>query len=417
MNLKGWDIISVTPIDHLNKTIAERWEKRTFDMEREGSILQGEFDKWYFTWGGGGKTLRIACPLLSGTFRNGSAEIVLDGMGAIFSVMLNFSDSISAKRQNDEKNVLSLMLDCRQPRYLSETGCAKNDFGEDVGGIVQPIDLIGCSSVQRYAILNMLTDYIIENQQWLQEAIFANVVLKGKQGNWLSPALCRYSVLDGLKPYIAILAVCTERPISNLPLDVDIGDLDLGSGDSFYAVSKELFLKEIGISCFTKMFRSSAGDYELTEGVLSNVRSVAMSDITVGAIDYTPYVRSREAQMKIGGSQLYADLRSGGCDLYAGIEMFWSSFNTFSCRYEEGMLKFTKERSSFQHSEDIPWYLRFIPLSFIIDICVFCISDSLASGIRVNVDIGDAALNEIQWHGAGRDIKSAFLNDGLVIRF
>lgn len=417
MNFKGWDIISITPFDCLNKTISDQWDEVSFDIQCEGAELNGKFSKWHFIKGGGGKILRMECPIQTGVFREDETEIVLDGMKAVFNVMLNFTDKISENRKNDENNLLNLTLDCRQPRYISEKGNSDNNDESDEGGIVQPIELIGCTSIHCYTILNMLTDYIIESQQWLKNIIFADVLLKGKNGEWISPVLCRYSVIDSVKPYLAILAVCSDIDISNFPIDVDISDLDLESGYSFYAISKDLFLKNVGIDCFTNMFQSSAEDYLLTEGILSNDQRVVMPSITVGAIDYSPYVEKGNAQMKISGSQLTVDLKNGGCNLHAGIEMSWSSFNTFSCKFEDGKLEFIKEQSSFNHNESIPWYLRFIPLSFIIDICVACISDSLASGIKVSFDISDIALREIQWHDAGQEIISAFFKDGIVICF
>ena len=142
-----------------------------------------------------------------------------------------------------------------------------------------------------------------------------------------------------------------------------------------------------------------------------------MPSITVGAIDYDPYVDKESAGMWIAGKTLHVDLERGNCDLLAGINMAWSSYNSFSCKYEDQKLIFTKTSSSFTHNEDIPWYLRFIPLSFIIDICVDCISDSLSSGINVKIDIGSAAIGDIRWQGTFAGITSAFFNDGLIVSF
>lgn len=416
MNLQGWDIISLTPIENVNQTLAGHWTDLHFNMQ-EGEIeLQGTFGTWSFVQGGSGKILRISCPLKEGMLRIMGTELKLDGMTAVFHVMLNFFDQVRFTGKFGTENILDLTFDMRVPQYITETGNLNCYAGEEVGGTVQPIDLLGCTSIYKYTILNLLTDYIIENADKLQ-SVFASVTLHGTQGSWLSPAVCRYAFLDGEYPYLAILAVCENRDISDLPLEVDVGGLDLEGKTSYYAVSKAMFAKNTGVSCFTTLFRSTAEAYSMFGDVLSNKCRVYMPRITAGAIDYEPYVENESAKFRISGSALKADLERGNCDLYAGINMSWSSFNTFSCSYQNKQLVFTKTASSFRHSEDIPWYLRFIPLSFIIDICVACISDSLASSIAVKIDIQEAALNDIRWYGAGVEIKQAFLNEGFIISF
>ena len=417
MNLKGWDIVSFTPAEHLNRAIAENSEELSFDIKDGDMLLYGKLGVCSIVPGGGGKLLNLSFPVLRGTFESGGSQLKLDGCTAVFQVMMNFSDRITSQWKNAENNILDLTFDFSVPRYLPEEGKTRSFAEGDSGGIVTPLDLIGCSSVLRALILNLLTDFLISQRETFQKIIFANVILKGKQGNWLSPVLCRYSFLDGPVPYMAVLAVCSDRDISNLQLDVDVSGADLTTGLSYYAVSKSLFLKNAGIDCMTTLFVSSMENYTIAGDVLSNTCRVAMPDITVGAIDYSPYVETGKAQMEIQGSRLRVDLEEGNCSLYAGINMAWSSFNAFTCSFQDKKLVFSKAESSFHHSEDIPWYLRFIPLSFIIDICVACISDSLASGIDVKIDVSDAVLNDIKWYGSGIDIQSAVLNDGLLISY
>lgn len=416
MNLKGWDIVSFTPMKNINQAIKESWSDITFIIKDEEVSLEGIFGEWFVVEGGGGKFLRISCPIVTGRLSTDETSVKLDGSIAIFHVMLNFFSRITATGVNADVNELNLEFDFRVAKYLTEQKGTEEHGQEDAGGIVEPIDLLHGSQVFKYMILNRLADFIVNNP-YILRVILANVALKGKEGNWLSPVKCRYSFLDGVNPYLAIMAVCTDRDISNLPLDVDVTGVDLGSGNSFYAVSKELFIRNVGIPCFTSLFHSGPYDYTLCNDILSNNRRIYMPDITVGAIDYAPYVETNEAKMQITGSTLYVDLNSGGCDLYAGIIMSWASFNEFYCSYSNGQLLFHKSYVNFTHNEDIPWYLRFIPLSFIIDICVACISDSLASGIKIKIDINAAALNDIRWYGAGINIRSAFLNDGFVICF
>lgn len=421
MNLKGWDIISFTPMKNINQAIKAGWSDITFIIKDEEVSLEGIFGEWSVVEGGGGKFLRMSCPIAAGILSTGETHLRLDGSIAIFHVMLNFFDKITATGVNADVNELDLKFDFRIAKYLTEQegteGYIQEEaVQEEAGGIVEPIDLLHGSQVFKYMILNRLADYIVNHPNILR-VVLANVALRGKGGNWLSPVKCRYSFLDGVNPYLAIMAVCTDRDISKLPLDVDITGVDLGSKDSFYAVSKELFIRNVGIPCFTALFRSVPDDYAVCGDILSNKWRLYMPSITVGAIDYEPYVETNAAKMWIAGSTLHVDLDSGGCDLYAGITMTWASFNGFSCSYRDGQLLFDKSFANFTHNEDIPWYLRFIPLSFIIDICVACISDSLASGIKIKIDIHAAALNDIRWYGAGINIRNAFLNDGFVIRF
>lgn len=43
MNLKGWDIVSFTPAEHLNRAIAEKSEELSFDIKDGDMLLYG---KW-----------------------------------------------------------------------------------------------------------------------------------------------------------------------------------------------------------------------------------------------------------------------------------------------------------------------------------------------------------------------------------
>ena len=211
--------------------------------------------------GGGGKLLNLSFPVLQGTFESGGSQLNLDGCTAVFQVMLNFSDRITSQWKNAENNILDLTFDFSVPRYLPEEGKTRSFTERDSGGIVTPLDLIGCSSVLRALILNLLTDFLISQRETFQKIIFANVILKGKQGNWLSPVLCRYSFLDGPVPYMAVLAVCSDRDISNLQLDVDVSGADLTTGLSYYAVSKLSLIHILFISlCVVYFYEGGNGN-------------------------------------------------------------------------------------------------------------------------------------------------------------
>ena len=41
MNLKGWDIVSFTPAEHLNRAIAEKSEELSFDIKDGDMLLYG----------------------------------------------------------------------------------------------------------------------------------------------------------------------------------------------------------------------------------------------------------------------------------------------------------------------------------------------------------------------------------------
>ena len=415
MNLKGWDIISITPLTVLNETLKRNWSKFNFDRKTSDYEINGNFGVWSFIPGGSLEHIRISCPITDGVLKFEEKELKLDGLTAVFNVMMNFFSNIEMTGKNAAEDHLNLQFELKIPKYITDGSSQKVKLDSDIGGVVEPIELIGGMSIYKYAILNGLADCLVANSDNVKMT-FANVVLHNN-GNWLNVKKCRYSYMDSSNPYMAILAVCTDKGISELPLDVDIESLDLNGKDSYYAVSKEIFTKNICVPCFQAMFPNSGDSYKMENDVLVNTTDLSVKTITVGAIDYKPCVSSGNAKAQIRDSNLHIDIVKGTCDLYASITMTWQSYNTFSCEYKDSKLQFVKNYSNFLHDEDIPWYLRFIPLSFIIDICVYYISDSLASGIDLKIDISQVVLKDVQWLGLNAEIKKAVINNGLIIYF
>lgn len=415
MNLKGWDIISITPLAVLNKALKQSWKGFDFNHKTSEYEMSGKFGVWTIVPGGSLSHVRISCPITDGVLKFDGKEFKLGGLTAVFHVMMNFFSEIQMTGENAAEDHLSLRFDLRNPQYLSDGRARDAGTVGDDGGLVEPIDLIGGASVYKYAILNGLADCLAASADHVK-TVFADVVLHHDE-NWFNIRKCRYSFLDSGSPYMAILAVCTDRDISALPLDVDVDSLDLNGKDSYYAISKEILTKNIGIPCFRAMFPDSGNSYKMENDALVNTADVSMKTISVGAIDYTPRVPRGKAKAQVRGSELHIDIEKGTCDLYAGITMTWQSYNSFSCEYKDQKLQFVKKTENFFHNEKIPWYLRFIPLSFIVDICVRCISDSLASGIHLKIDVSKVVLEDVRWLGLNEKIKKAVINDGLIICF
>ena len=419
MNTKGWDIVSFTSTVHLNSAIHDTWKEENafFDIVSPDYSLHGKFDIWNVVDGGGGRYIRMELPVTKAVFSvEGREDMDLSGMVIAADVMLNFFESADS-----EKNAGRSELKFDFKRVVSPTKQAEaHSFCNEEGGFVLPISIWNISAeaeIFEGVILESICQYLVDNPHKVN-SVFANITYaNGGSRDWLKPVHCAYSYLDGKTKYLAIMAVCTERTISDLPLDIDISGIDKSSGDTFFVISSEWFLKNVITNTLAGMFRTGADAFFLSGDRLTNNRRVSLPSITVGAIDYDPHVSAGGVAAYIAGSSLSVNLNSGYCDLYLGITMSWLSLYTFQAKLESGNIRFETTSSHFSHSEDIPWYLRFIPLSFIIDICVACISDSLAGKISISGDITTQGIDSVKWYGTGAAVKAVTLHSSLILRY
>ncbi len=411
MNTKGWDTISMIKQEKINQNWSQNWHQvnAAFNEQMAAGVqVIGEFDSWQVVEGGGGRLLRLELPVKSGKLVLEDREISLAGIKAVIEITL------SLMPQNSEVTILKTVY-----QKIAHTRAEIND--EESGWIlpITVVDKEGKLGIYSTIFLDSICQYLLEHPKQF-EMIFAEIdQVQSGAPSWALPVKCAYTYLD--TGYLAILAVCTEREICNLPLDVDMTGITLDK-ESFFILSREMVLSHLVLPGLIKIYQScSTNDFELCEGKLTNKKRLSMKEIKSGAIYYTPEVYERENVASMVGSQI--DIRyKGECNLYAGIKMYWNGTVSMKLALEENntVISFYKDDSNFNHDEDIPWYLKWLILivGAIVSIVVAVISDDLIDNIKnLSSNIKADQLDTVSWKNTTQTISSAYLCEALIITY
>jgi hypothetical protein len=295
------------------------------------------------------------------------------------------------------------------------------DIKGDEAGWVLPDCISGLDKSQKWAeyiILNLICNYLIANPNQF-ELIFAEISF-AKSGcpDWIKPRKCAYSYLD--TGHLAILAVCSEKDISGLPLDVDVSGVNMGKIASFI-LSDQLFLKNIILPGLIGLYQNCSDKDFCYEGKeYKNNRDLSMYQIKSGAIYYTPIVYKNKNIVRIKSESVEVTYQ-GNCYLYVNIYMYWSGDVKLNVVLQEGSLYFYPENPEFHHNEDIPWYWKWLSpvVGIIVKIVVSAISSDLARNIGNNIrntSVGD--MDSVSWFGkSGIPLASAKICESLVLEY
>ncbi len=409
MLTKGWDTISIIKQDRINAELAASWDKVDptfyYEFEEEGRYIKGEFDPWKIIDGGGGKLLRMELPIRSGELNLNGTIYNLEGVSAVVS----FTLSLIPKPDKTYLKTAYIHLAKDSSQITDEEGW------------ILPITIIdekGTLGVLGSVVLDGICNYLIDHSDQL--VLFFAEVDFTKEGcpDWLLPHKAKYSYLDS--GYLCILAVCDDRDISSLPLDIDVSGLSF-EGDSYFIISSKKVLTNMILPGVYPMYQDAdESDFTITDTGFKNNRELEMDEIKSGAIYYTPVVYSDGNEGSIEGSRLNVKY-NGYCDMYAGIDMYWNGNVSMSVYLKDNhIISFKKESSDFDHDEDIPWYLAFlIPIvGIIVNIVVLIISDDLIDEIEDNSASLDAAeLNTTDWFGKTGVLNAAYLSEALVLQY
>lgn len=412
MLTRGWDTVSIVKQDRINKELQSSWSERNahFADELPGGAgrIEGDFSCWSIVDGGGGRILRMKLPIAKGTlFLGNGLKIYLAGVSAIIEMTLSL-----VPQQTD----LSLL----QTEYKN---LAKNreEMTKEKTGWILPVTLIdpeGRAGIYRNIVLDAVCRYLLSNPQQLV-VVFAEInFAKRGSPDWALPKRCAYSYLDS--GYLAVLSVCTDREISDLPLDVDVSGIPMGAG-SFYAMSAELMLKHLILPGLLPLYQNaSESSYMISGREMYNRQQLRMHEIKSGAIYYTPVVYEHANVSRITGNQIEVTY-IGECDMYAGITMYWNGSVKMKAALGSGAnIIFCRDGSSFSDDEDIPWYLAWIlPIvGMIVQIVVAVISDDLIASIEGrSSEIKADNINTVSWCGEQTTVKAAYLSESLILEY
>lgn len=412
MLTRGWDTISMVRQDRINCELQNSWSEKnahfTDGLPDGIGRLEGDFSCWSIVDGGGGRILRMKLPIAKGTLalRDGT-EISLAGISAVIEVTLSL-----IPQQAD----LSLL----QTEYKN-LAKSRQEMTEDKTGWILPVTLIDPekrTGIYGTVVLDAICRYLLSNPQQFV-LIFAEInFAKSGSPEWARPKRCAYSYLDS--GYLAVLSVCTNREISDLPLDVDVSGIPIGSS-SFYAMSSELMLKHLILPGLLPLYQNASEDsYLVSEREIFNQHQLRMHEIKSGAIYYTPVVYAYDNIARITGDRIEVTY-IGECDMYAGITMYWNGSVNMKVALGSGSnIIFCRDGGSFSDDEDIPWYLAWLlPIvGLIVQIVVAVISDDLIDSIESHSrDIRVGNINTVTWCDGKDVVKAAYLSESLILEY
>jgi len=303
-------------------------------------------------------------------------------------------------------------------KYLAQN---PSEITPDKDGWVLPIKLLdpsGQVGVLSNLVLDSICEYLISNPKQF-ELIFAEInFAKSGSPDWAIPKKSAYSYLDS--GYLTLLSVCSDKDISQLPLDVDITGISLGVS-SFYVMSSELMLNNLILPGLIDLYQNCTPDcFFFRERELLNKAKLRMHEIKSGAIYYTPIVYKEQNISRVEGDRIKV-YYNGDCDMYAGITMYWNGNVRMKTSLDtNGSILFYRDGSSFSHDEDIPWYLKWLlPIvGLIVQIVVKVISDDLINAItKRGSSIKADNINTVTWCGDQAVVKAAFISESLILEY
>lgn len=411
MLTKGWDTISIVKQDTINTELKTIWGSQDahFYESLSGGTghLEGIFDCFEIINGGGGRIVRMKIPIQSGRLALGENEIDLKGISAIIEITL------SMMPVHTELAVLK-----SEYKNLARN---RQEMTEDKNGWILPVTLIDPderTGVYANVVLDNICRYFLEHSAQL-ELIFAEInFAKSSSPQWVLPKKCAYAYLDS--GYLAIMSVCDDKDISQLPLDIDVSGIPLGT-NSFYVMSSELMIKNLILPGLTDLYTNASVDsYSYSGREWYNNYALRMHEIKSGAIYYTPIVYDKRNIVRVDGSQISVSY-AGDCDMYAGITMYWNGLVKLKVALGDGgTISFYRDGSSFSDDEDIPWYLAWlIPIvGLIVQIVVEAISNDLIDAIeKRSYSIQARSIDTVTWCKRDNVMKSAYISESLILEY
>lgn len=411
MVTKGWDTISIIKQDAINTQLTNMWEGQDahfFRMVPDGfGNVEGIFDCFQVINGGGGRIVRMKLPIKSGKLTLDEMQVNLDGLEAIIEITL------SLMPLHDNLSVLKT--------EYKNLAASREEMTADKTGWILPITMIdveGKTGAFANVVLDCICKYLIENPAQLELAFAEINFAKSTSPEWALPKKCAYSYLDS--GYLAIMAVCDNKDISGLPLDIDVSGITLGT-NSFYVMSSELMLRNLILPGLIDLYQNAnQNSYSYKDGELLNIHELQMHSIKSGALHYTPVVYQRGNVLSVNGDHITVSY-TGKCDMRAGINMYWNGFVKLKIALgSNGTISFYKADSSFSDDEDIPpelaWLLVIVGL--IVQFVVSLISDDLISSIeKRSGSIMATNIDTVKWCKQTAIAKSAYIAESLILEY
>lgn len=410
MLTKGWDTISIVKKERINSDLASAWagvdSHFSYD-NKSGANVNGLFACWSIIDGGGGRILRLQLPIQSGEFTMGQIKINLENTSAIIEITLSL-----LPLQNNTTVLKSEYLNLAKDR---------SEMIPEKKGWILPVTFLdpgGHVGALSNVVLDSICKYLLSNPKQF-ELIFAEInFAKSGSPDWVIPKKCAYSYLDS--GYLAVLSVCSEKDISQLPLDIDITGISLGI-NSFYIMSSELMIKGMilpGLMCLYQ--NCSYNMFFFRERELLNSVTLRMNPIPTSLAVYAPIVYAENNIVRVDGDRITVSY-NGECYMYEDITMYWNGYVNMNASFDtHGIISFYQTGSNFSHDVEIPCYLNWLAaiVNLIIAFLVIMVSDNLIKSIeRICSSIDTNNINMVKWCKNQDVVKSAYIRESLILEY
>lgn len=415
MNMNGWDTVYAVSLETANRALGRSLGELIPSVSRtiSGALGQfavsAEFGPWKIALGGSEQLIVLQVPIAKGkVVKVNGPEYSLAGYEALFSISLKLLKSAENSRDLAfDFAVAGSLGQAPAPSTVVPLGFAGAGPDPTVGGIA----------------LDALAAGLVEEADKISFAFAAiNLVPPGTNG-WLAPVNLAYGFFQSIAGSAFLAILSTKGDPSALSVKIDPVLISDGAQSGF-AFSLQLFFNNCLIPAMAANLPDDPVDgFGLDDhdppGIVTT-RSLGMDSTRVGAIDYYPSIDSFSASPVPGKMQI---VTSGGCDVYAGLSMSWSTrtANDFAFDAEKQTIGFASEGSpEVEHDVDIPWYYWAISplITEIADGVASLIGDSIASfiGDKVSGGIMAAAPPEtVRFAGMRAFRTTQAIMDGAII--
>lgn len=317
----GWDTNYVLQVNDVNTVLSKSPAMpKTFDKvvdPAENYTVDGTFAPWQIGLGGSGGIVFVSVPIPTGTMTYGDKSYDLSGATAYISLKLKYvpqlplifdAQSAPAGEVNDLLEVDDLKIDPQD----------RSDF--DPAVVVQKLNLgTGTpppSTLVRAMMIGALQEWFNDNIIQFSY-IFATVSLNeiaakdSEAFQWLKPTYTGYAYFDGPtheSSYFAVLTMTGNRSPSGLSFQIGPKSIPDGSTAGFN-ISMTRYIEEVIFPGLVKGFpHATATSFTLTANntVIENTEDIRCDDVKVGAIWYTPYIKSFVLQVVGDEIQIYS---------------------------------------------------------------------------------------------------------------
>ncbi|ABA04151.1 hypothetical protein Nwi_0887 [Nitrobacter winogradskyi Nb-255] len=401
-NTFGWDTVYVIDVNLVNAAL-RRERLPELEYTSDGTEMTGVMGSMQIVSGGSGKLLRMSFQVAQGSLVSKTVgDASLDGVTLVADLELTLLPSGMPTSQN-------LVPDIRK-------------VSQQAGpGLLTPVNLLDpgkhLTPAQHALVFALLPQFLVSVAPQITFVLATVNFARPATDSWLAPVKADYAFMnknDGSN-YLGILAVTTDRDVSNLQRTID-DQIVSGSNNAGLFIAESLFMENVIVPVLERAYPDAGRSNFYWNGrEVKARRSFGAGSVKKGAITYHPKINS--FNLTLVGGTLDTSL-SGDCDMKAGIRMSYNASSRNSSRFDmkNKLLTFTSDpHPRFHKDVHIPWYwiVGGAVVEVIVQLVARLIGNAIANALQggQGVKLARTPPASIQWsHTTNIDVKSAGLN-------